>query len=135
MLRNEIKELVREILIEELASKKDFAEAAKSSDPMYGPEYYLIVSESAGDSNYVQFMGNDMNKAGKEFRSLVRDFDRYGLGGGDSTITFYEYTGRPMIFRDVYTQWQAKKNLEYSGELTELGFDSGDLMELDSHYC
>jgi hypothetical protein len=135
MLRDEIKELVREILIEELTSKEDLEEATKKSDPMYGPEYYIVVSECAGDSSYVQFMGNDMNKAGKEFRSLVRDFDRYGMGGGDTTIIFYEFTGRPMVFRDVYTKWLSKKSLEYNRDLTELGFDLDDLLELDEYYC
>ena len=135
MLRNEIKELVREILIEELASKEDLEEATKKSDPMYGPEYYLVVSDCAGDFNHVYHMGNDMDKAGKEFRSLVRDFEGYGMVGGDTTIIFYEFTGRPMVFRDVYTKWLPKKCLDYDRDLTELGFDLDDLLELDEHYC
>jgi hypothetical protein len=135
MLRDEIKELVREILIEELTSNADLEEATQKSDPMYGPDYYIVVSDCAGDSSYVYHMGNDMDKAGKEFRSLVRDFNRYGMGGGDTTIFFYEFTGRPMIFRDVYTKWLPKKCLDYDRDLTELGFDLDDLLELDDHYC
>jgi hypothetical protein len=81
-------------------------------------------------------MGNDLAKANKEFKSLARDFDRYGLGGGDSTLLLYEYTGRPMFFRDIYTKWkQDGDSVSYNKDLTELGFDLNTLQELNCHYC
>ena len=134
MQKSEIKAIIKEVLIEEL-KLDELVEASQKSDPMYGPDYFLVVTECAGDVNYIHHMGNDIDKAGKEFRSLRRDYDRYGLGGGDSTIIFYEYTGRPRIFRDVYKKWQATSSLEYNRELTEFGIELDDLLELDTHYA
>ncbi len=134
MLRQELKNILKEILTEELCTDAPLSEAA-ATDPMYGPDYYLVVTECAGDDSYVRFMTNDRAKAIKEYRSLVRDYNRYGLGGGDSTIMLLEYHGRPKFFRDIYQQWLPRKEITYNRALTTLGFDMNDLEELAIEYA
>jgi hypothetical protein len=83
--------------------------------------YIIAANGEAGGSLY--YIGRDFKAAKKEFRSIARDWRRFGLGGGDTPVCLYKYTGPVDIFDNICTRYEAGENFDYSINIEELGFD------------
>lgn len=111
----------------------DFTETQllKALDVMPEPAYIIAPNGNAGGNIY--HMGYDLKTAQKEFRKIARDFVKYGMGGGDTAIELYEYTGDLNFFEEIYNKWKANvDNTYFDINIEELGFDFADCETLKS---
>ena len=122
MKKSELREMIREILKEELHAKKQLEETLTDLNEV---EMYIVLNEG-GTDGAIHYMGKDLKSATKVYKSTARDYVKYGMGGGDSYVCLYEYTGPVAVFNNIYDIW--KKNpsdpdISYYTDIEDLGFD------------
>ena len=122
MKKSELRELIKEVLKEELQARKQLQETLTDLSEI---EMYIVLNEGGTDSA-IHYMGNDLRSAIKVYNSTARDYVKYGMGGGDSSVCLYKYTGPAAVFNNIYDIW--KKNpsdpdIYYNTDITDLGFD------------
>lgn len=112
MKKSELRQMIREILQEEL-SKRPLKEAVSS---MY------IVAADGGAGGNIYYIGRSKATAQKEYNKVATDWVEFGLGGGDTALCLYEYFGPIKIFTDILAAWKAGNDTSYSVNIEELGF-------------
>ena len=100
-----------------------------TSTASVSPMYIIAPNGNAGGNIY--YMCRDLTTAQKHYKKDARDFVRHGMGGGDTAIELYEYTGDPVFFNKIYNEWKAN-NTDFNVDIEELGFNFADCKTLES---
>ena len=110
MKKSELRQLIREVLHEELK----IVEAVQSADM-----YIVAADGDAGGSLY--YIGNSKAAAQKEYKSVAKDWRAFGLGGGDTPVCLYKYFGPTDVFDDIRVRWEKGETFDYSVNIEEFG--------------
>jgi hypothetical protein len=105
------------------------ARAHYYADKPTSPMYIIAPNGNAGGNIY--YMGRDLANAMAQYKKDARDFVKYGMGGGDTTLELYEYKGDPKLFETVYADWAADGDTNFDVNIEELGFDLSDCILLN----
>jgi hypothetical protein len=93
----------------------------------------FIIACNGGAGGTVYYMGTDIGEAFRRYRQEERDFIKYSIGGGDTTLCLYEYKGPVDKFEQLYNIWKTDENATYyNRNIEELGISLRDCTVIDS---
>lgn len=110
----------------------DFDEPLEESAPINDSMYIIAANGEAGGDIY--YMGTSKIDAQKEFQAVAKEWRELGLGGGDTPVCLYEYSGPEYIFDFVRADWEAGDDTTYDINIEELGISLSDCKVLASEY-
>lgn len=108
----------------------DFDEPLEESAPINNSMYIIAADGEAGGDIY--YMGTSKIDAQKEYQTVAKEWRELGLGGGDTPVCLYEYTGPEYIFDFIHADWEAGADTTYDVNIEELGISLNDCRVLAS---
>lgn len=110
----------------------DFDEPLEESVPSNDSMYIIAANGEAGGDIY--YMGTSKMDAQKEYQTVAKEWRELGLGGGDTPVCLYEYSGPEYIFDFIRADWEAGDDTTYNVNIEELGISLSDCKILASEW-
>lgn len=110
----------------------DFDEPLEASARINNSMYIIAANGEAGGDIY--YMGTSKVDAQKEYQTVAKEWRELGLGGGDTPVCLYEYSGPAYIFDFIRADWEAGADTTYNVNIEELGISLNDCKVLASEF-